>query len=774
MGLLYVASALEAKHQVSIIDALAEGWKNVHKIEVNGEDKWYGGLEFEEIAIRIKRDGIKLVGITVPFSISHWSAQRVASAIKSINKNIITVLGGHHVTVRPLEVLSNKDVDYIVVGEGEYTMLELADALEQGNSAGLGRVEGIGYKIDSKPVINPARKPIQDLDSLSFPARHLLNLENYFSAVEAGQSPRGDYIPAGKKWATVITSRGCPYECVFCAIHLTMGRKWRPRSAQNVVKEIEEIVNIYGVRHLSIEDDNMTLDVARAKEICDQIIQKKLDITWCMPNGVRADALDEELIKKMKASGCTEVFVAPESGDQNVVNNIIKKRIDLKKIEEAVRLLSKNGVNVNAVFVIGCIGETKENIRKSIAFARKLIQLGAKSVCANIATPYYGTELYCQAKEKGFLLDILNDEHLSTAQPLINTPELTPKELLEYKNQFYIANSASGIIRIILSAVFSNPKLLIRSMLSLRTWRFLASEIRSRFFGFKKSGLSTRRRVLQLTPGIKNSGISLENIKCPVCKSQEDKLIFQAKDLRSKTSGEIFNIVRCLNGGFILRFFLFLEELTFNEHGYTFLMIQDYSWFSLLQSFKKFVNKESVVLEIGASIIPRTRELAKYCRKLIGVELFLERMPSNFKNISYLNGDWQKLSGYIEPESINVAICSHVIEHVPDDLLALNELYRVLKPGGVAVLNTPNRKRLIRFAIELFTGNRKFPWWEHLREYTENDLKLLIERSAFKKYDIIPVTFGIHAWPLLLYTKKCPEAFRKIANFWEVHLFKSR
>ncbi|MCX5704273.1 MAG: radical SAM protein, partial [Candidatus Omnitrophica bacterium] len=391
------ASVLETKHQVSIIDAPAEGWKNVHKIEVNGEDKWYGGLEFEEIAKRIKENGIKLVGITVPFSISHWSAQKAASVIKSIDRNIITVLGGHHVTVRPQEVVLNKDVDYIVIGEGEYTMLELADALEHGNSAGLERIEGIGYKINGKPVINPSRKPIQDLDSLPFPARHLLNLENYFSAVEAGQSSRGDYLPAGKKWATVITSRGCPYECVFCAISLTMGRKWRPRSAENVVKEIEELINKYGIRHLTIEDDNMTLDVARAKEICDMIIRKKLGITWCMPNGVRADALGEDLIKKMKASGCTEVFVAPESGDQEVVNNIIKKRMDLKKVEEAVRLFNKYGINVNAVFVIGCIGETKENIRQSISFARKLIRLGAKGVCANIATPYYGTELYRQA-----------------------------------------------------------------------------------------------------------------------------------------------------------------------------------------------------------------------------------------------------------------------------------------------------------------------------------------------------------------------------------------
>ena len=187
----------------------------------------------------------------------------------------------------------------------------------------------------------------------------------------------------------------------------------------------------------------------------------------------------------MQASGCTEVFVAPESGDQEVVNNIIKKRMDLEKVEEAVRLFKKYGIKVNAVFVIGCIGETKKNIQQSISFARKLISLGAKGVCANIATPYYGTELYRQAKEKGYLLDILNDEHLSSAQPLISAPEFKPKELKEYRDQFYLLNPLSGVLKIMTSIVFTNPKLLVKSAFSLKSWRFLIVEMKSRIFVHK-------------------------------------------------------------------------------------------------------------------------------------------------------------------------------------------------------------------------------------------------------------------------------------------------
>lgn len=202
-------------------------------------------------------------------------------------------------------------------------------------------------------------------------------------------------------------------------------------------------------------------------------------------------------------------------------------------------------------------------------------------------------------------------------------------------------------------------------------------------------------------------------------------------------------------------------------------MIHDYSWFSLLQSYKRYVFKEAVVLEIGASNSLRTRELAKYCGKLIGVELFSERIPSDFNNITYLKGDWQKLSEVIPPESIDLAISSHVIEHIADDLKAINELYRALKPGGIAIFDTPNRKRLIRAVVEFFTGDRKFPWWEHVREYTESDLEILLKSSHFKRFHIIPLAFGIHAWPFVFYLKKCPRIFRKVANFWEVHLFKN-
>jgi len=191
-----------------------------------------------------------------------------------------------------------------------------------------------------------------------------------------------------------------------------------------------------------------------------------------------------------------------------------------------------------------------------------------------------------------------------------------------------------------------------------------------------------------------------------------------------------------------------------------------------VQSYKEFVNKGSVVLEIGASRIERTRELSKFCNRLIGVELIPQRLPKDFENVKYIIGDWQNLSEFIEQNSIDIAVSTHVIEHVKDDLKAINELYRVLKPGGVALLTTPNRKRLTRAIIEIFTGERKFPVWEHQREYIESDLVNLLKASSFKNFKIIPLVLGLHGGTVFLYSESVNRNFRKFANYWKIDLFK--
>jgi anaerobic magnesium-protoporphyrin IX monomethyl ester cyclase len=424
LEIAYIAALLEKQHKVRIIDAPTEGRRNLKQIDGT---KYRVGLTNKEIADKIRRWSPDVVGIHIPFSGWWKTAYEVASIVKSIDKDIITVLSGLYPSARPVDSLTHPNTDFVVIGEAEYTMSELVGALEQKTTASLKKIRGIGYIKNGETVITPPRPAIQDLDSLPFPARHLLPMEEYFAAVKE-VPPRGEIR---KPWTMMITSRGCPYNCVFCSVHVVMGRKWRGRSPENVVDEIEQVVHTYHIKQIDFLDDNMTLNKKRMETICDLIVKRGLDIEWYTPNGVRADGLDENLLRKMKASGCKKIRLAPESGVQRVVDQIVKKNLDLKKVENAVVLSRKVGIKVGCFFIIGLIGETKEDIEATIKYAYKLRQLGADSFYFSYATPLYGTELYEQAKRGGFLRDCFSDEALAAVEPLIETPEFTADDLRE-------------------------------------------------------------------------------------------------------------------------------------------------------------------------------------------------------------------------------------------------------------------------------------------------------------------------------------------------------
>jgi len=421
ISLAYVAAVLEKAHEVCIIDAPTEGWRNLEEIDGT---KYRVGLSNEEIAARIKQWSPDVVGIEIPFSGWAKTAFGVALATKSFNKKTVTVLSGQHPTARPEACLSNPNVDFVVIGEQENTIFELVGALEQGRQD-LKKINGIAFIKNGKPVITPSRPVIENLDSLPFPARHLLPMEEYYVAVK--ENPLRGVIR--KPWTIVITSRGCPHKCVFCSNCLVWGKKWRGRSPENVVDELEQVVKTYQVKQIDFADDNMTLDKKRMESICDLIVKRGLRIEWFTPNGIRADTLDEKLLTKMKKAGCKKIRIAPESGVQRVVDQIIKKNLDLKSVEQAVILCKKVGIKVGCFFVIGLIGETKADIEETIRFAYKLRKLGADSFIFSIATPVYGTELYEQAKRGGFLRDGFCEDALAAVDPLIETPEFTADDL---------------------------------------------------------------------------------------------------------------------------------------------------------------------------------------------------------------------------------------------------------------------------------------------------------------------------------------------------------
>ena len=423
IGLAYVAALLEKDHEVCIIDAPTEGWMNLQE---NTGTTYRVGLSNRQIARRVKQWSADIVVIEIPFSGWAKAAFEVASAVKEVDEDIVTVLVGLHPSARPENCLENSDIDFVVIGEPEKTVFELVDELNK-EAGNFKEIKGIGFLKDGVPVFTSSKPAIEDLDSLPFPARHLLPMEQYFAIVKKNPL-RGEIR---KPWTLLITSRGCPYNCVFCTHHVVWGKKWRGRSPENVLAELEQVITTYGVQQVDFLDDNMTLDRKRMEQICDLIIDRGLRFEWFTPNGVRADTLDEKLLRKMKRSGCKKIRLAPESGVQRVVNEIIGKNLDLKSVERAVALCKKVGIRVGCFFVIGLIGETKEDIQETINFAYKLRHLGAESFIFSIATPVYGTRLHKQAKQRGFLRECFSDEALAAVEPLIETPEFSADDLVK-------------------------------------------------------------------------------------------------------------------------------------------------------------------------------------------------------------------------------------------------------------------------------------------------------------------------------------------------------
>ena len=398
--------------------------------------------------------------LLLKFHLPGWSktAFEVVLAIKTVNKDIAVVLIGQHPSARPEACLLDADVDFVVVGEPENTVFELINALELGKQDFM-EIDGLGFMKNGKPVLTGKRAIIEDLDSLPFPARHLLPMKVYYEAVK--ENPlRGEI---SKPWTMMITSRGCPYNCVFCSNCIVWGRKWRARSPKNVVDELEHVIKTYGVKQVDFHDDNMTLDKKRMADICDLIVQRGLRVEWFTPNGVRADKLDEPLLRKMKMSGCKKIRIAPESGVQRVVNDVIGKNLDLNSVEQTVVTCKKVGIKVGCFFVIGLIGETKADIEETIKFAYKLKRLGADSFVFSIAMPLYGTALYEQAKEGGFLRKDFCDYALAATGPLIETPEFSADDLRELCARANLVNPTFTRYKIL--RAIRNPKKTVKILL---------------------------------------------------------------------------------------------------------------------------------------------------------------------------------------------------------------------------------------------------------------------------------------------------------------------
>ena len=424
LGIMHIAATLENNgYEVEILDTLIADFKP-QKI---GDVK-YNGMPWKKIKDEIKRSKPDIVGITSPFTAQVDNTIKISEIVKDVDTKIPTIVGGPHVSVRATQFLKDaKNVDVAVLGEGEYTMLDIMKYYE--GKQDISKIQGIVYRKSDAVTLNSKRPFIKNLDALPFPAYHLVDMEKYLN-------PKRIRYRSTKylREISMITSRGCPFNCVFCSIHLHMGKAWRAHSKEYVIRHIEHVVNNYGVEHIHFEDDNLTLNIQRFEDILDGLIEKGVKFSWDTPNGIRSDRLTIDLLKKMKKTGCTNLIIGVESGDQFILDNVIDKHLRLEDVIKMAKICKELNIPLTAFYVIGFPGEKKENMKRTTEFALTLKNEYNVNMSLMVATPLYGTRLYEICKGKGYLTRELTPRALSEGTQvdgvgLIQTEDFTPKEV---------------------------------------------------------------------------------------------------------------------------------------------------------------------------------------------------------------------------------------------------------------------------------------------------------------------------------------------------------
>jgi radical SAM superfamily enzyme YgiQ (UPF0313 family) len=393
LGLMYLASYLEKNgHEMKILDMSAEKKTDNDLIKIT-ED-------FQP----------DVVGFTVTTPLSNRSHQ-LAALVKNSLKDVFIIFGGPHPTALPEEELSDKNVDFVIRSEGEISCSSLINK----KCKNVDDVLGLSYKKNDKIIHNPNQPYIETLDKLPFPAYHLINIKKYFF-VDARKYPL----------APLLTSRGCPFGCIYCNKNIS-GRLFRARSAKNVVDEIEHLINNYDIREIHILDDAMTTIASRMTEICNEIKLRGIDILFDASNGIRADSVTFDLLKKMKDIGFYKVAFGIESGNENIRNNI-KKNLNIEQVKEAVKWSKKIGLEVWGFFIIGLPGETRKSVEETLNLA---IDLDLDVAKFYVTTPMPGTELFETWKKAGFIKTFKWSEYSFYKKPVYELPNMSADEILE-------------------------------------------------------------------------------------------------------------------------------------------------------------------------------------------------------------------------------------------------------------------------------------------------------------------------------------------------------
>jgi len=377
MGLVYLGTVLEkAGYSVMVVDS----YRGFH------------GSNIEKICA-FKPD---LIGISV-LTTGHQIASKYTKILKERLKNTMLCWGGVHPTSIPFDILEKEEgVDFVVVGEGEETILEVCNNLSSSTGGkGLLDIKGVVFKDNGKIIDNGKREFVSDLDSLPIPNRGLLRMPRYSWYMSPPGIIRGQFLQG---ITTIYTSRGCPYNCIFCCSHETAGRKLRQRSVENVLEEIRYLRKDYHIKGLYFNDDTFGLDKNWTDEFCAALRKEKYKLVWgCQ---TRAHLVDKEFLSALKSAGCIQVDIGCESGSNKVLQKL-QKGITVEQILNAFQCAKEVGVDTYATFILGSPGETHGDVKKT----EKVAKMINSRVNFLLMVPYPGSKMFEMAKENGWLID---------------------------------------------------------------------------------------------------------------------------------------------------------------------------------------------------------------------------------------------------------------------------------------------------------------------------------------------------------------------------------
>lgn len=372
----------------------------------------------EDFQARIAKEQPDLVGISVMMDQCAPAGHRAAALVKAVDPQVQVHLGGVYPTVSPEQAMEDANLDMVIIGEGEYVLRELVQHYLFGAAL---PEQGICYR-ENGQLVNRGRAPlIDDPGELPLPAYKYIDFTGYSNSAARKSVDSPPEFP----YARVLTSRGCPQKCNFCQVDRISGRKFRARSAENVLKEIAWLKDEYGIRSLIFDDDNLFANKNRAMAIFQGMIDQGLALPW-KAISTAVFHLDAELLTLMAQSGCQYIDVAIESGTERVLKEVIQKPVSLDYAKQMVKIARELGIYVAANFIVGFPTETWDEIRRTIAFAE---ELAADYVKIFNAIPLRHTRLWEQCEETGAFKEGFDVDQVTWFAGQIETEHFTPDDL---------------------------------------------------------------------------------------------------------------------------------------------------------------------------------------------------------------------------------------------------------------------------------------------------------------------------------------------------------